>query len=121
MLESRAADLGIPVHSTICWRVEHLDLDAWGSRFTAAGRLSLTCPLPGAHQVENALAAALALTELGINDGPFSMASQWRDGRDAWNVSPDGRISCWTAPTTPRARGRWRTTWSDFFLSARSG
>jgi dihydrofolate synthase/folylpolyglutamate synthase len=45
-------------------------MDARGSRFLAAGprRLRIRCPLAGEHQVDNALAAAAALSALGLPD-----------------------------------------------------
>jgi dihydrofolate synthase/folylpolyglutamate synthase len=94
VLEARAAELGIPVVHNDEWRISDLDLDARGSRFqltqnrplahargsvsgsrspeteprpSGSGRpLHLTCPLAGEHQVENAVAAAAALTALDI-------------------------------------------------------
>ncbi len=47
------------------WSIEDLSIDARGSRFRLHD-LQVTCPLAGAHQVENARTAALALNELGF-------------------------------------------------------
>ena len=68
VLEARAAELGIAVSRTAEWQVEDLELDARGSRFRLLGEreLSIRCPLAGEHQVENAVTAAVALVELGI-------------------------------------------------------
>jgi dihydrofolate synthase/folylpolyglutamate synthase len=70
VLEQRAAQLSIPVDRTAAWPISHLELDACGSRFRLTGKsqLQITCPLAGEHQVENATAAALALTHLGVPD-----------------------------------------------------
>jgi dihydrofolate synthase / folylpolyglutamate synthase len=68
VLEARAAALGIPVTRTAEWKVEDLELDARGSRFRLSGprNLRIECPLAGEHQVENAIAAAIALDALRI-------------------------------------------------------
>jgi dihydrofolate synthase/folylpolyglutamate synthase len=65
VLEARAAELGVPVRHTRDWPVRELALTARGSEFTAGG-LRIRCPLAGEHQVENAVAAAMALAELGV-------------------------------------------------------
>jgi dihydrofolate synthase/folylpolyglutamate synthase len=68
-LQQRAGALGISVARTDDWRVEELELHRHGSRFLAAGprtAIRVECPLPGEHQVENALTAAVALLELGV-------------------------------------------------------
>jgi dihydrofolate synthase/folylpolyglutamate synthase len=67
-IAARAADLGVTIQRTTDWRVEDLELTRWGSRFTACGprKFSIRCPLAGEHQVENALAAVLALHTLGV-------------------------------------------------------
>jgi dihydrofolate synthase/folylpolyglutamate synthase len=48
------------------WAIEDLAIDAQGSRFRMRGR-QIVCPLAGAHQVENARTAAIALHELGVS------------------------------------------------------
>ena len=68
VLEGRAAELGIQVDRTCEWNVEGLAIDSRGSRFRLVGErtLDIACPLAGAHQVENAATAAIALARLGI-------------------------------------------------------
>ncbi|MBI5280713.1 MAG: bifunctional folylpolyglutamate synthase/dihydrofolate synthase [Candidatus Solibacter usitatus] len=69
VLEERAAETGSPLLSAAAWRVDHLELHPYGSRFHAAGpgaAVEVSCPLIGAHQVENALTAIAALSHLGI-------------------------------------------------------
>jgi dihydrofolate synthase/folylpolyglutamate synthase len=77
VLEARAAKLGIPVVRTEELQISALQLDARGSRFQLAQSrplpdghgsvpLQFNCPLPGEHQVENAVTAAAALSCLGI-------------------------------------------------------
>ncbi|MDQ6676237.1 MAG: bifunctional folylpolyglutamate synthase/dihydrofolate synthase [Acidobacteriota bacterium] len=79
------------VRRTSEWPVSDLDLHRRGSRFRAGG-LAIECPLAGAHQVENARTAAMALTLLGI--GPRQVErgiaqARW-PGRLEWIASsPD--------------------------------
>ena len=71
VLESRAAELGAPFISAEDFRLEDVDVHAYGSRFTARGDITveIDCPLVGAHQVENAATAITALHHLGISPG----------------------------------------------------
>jgi len=62
VLERRAAELEIPVTLTGSFEVRDLHVTARGSEFSG-----LKCPLAGEHQVENAIAAALALEALGVS------------------------------------------------------
>jgi dihydrofolate synthase/folylpolyglutamate synthase len=68
VLEHRALELDIPVHHSAEWRLENLQLDRYGSRFTlvAGESMEIVCPLAGMHQVENARTAAAALTVAGV-------------------------------------------------------
>jgi len=65
VLHDRAAELGVTVVHAGGWPVHNLEADARGSRFEVHG-LNLSCPLPGEHQVENAVTAAAALTALDM-------------------------------------------------------
>jgi dihydrofolate synthase/folylpolyglutamate synthase len=74
VLQHKALELGIPVTHSSAWRVEGLELDRFGSRFTlvadnAVGdeEIPIVCPLAGAHQVENARTAAAALSVFGVS------------------------------------------------------
>jgi dihydrofolate synthase/folylpolyglutamate synthase len=68
ILNARAQQLGVPAVNTTEWSLSAFDLDPRGSRFTARGPLEarIACPLPGEHQVENALTALSVLHRLGI-------------------------------------------------------
>lgn len=68
VLKARASALGIPVWQADSWGVEEVHLHARGSRFRATGpvTLDLEIPLPGEHQIGNALTALTALTALGV-------------------------------------------------------
>lgn len=64
ILETASAR-GVAVRETAEWQpVQDLTLDARGCRYFAGGS-RVICPLAGEHQVENSLAAALALDTLG--------------------------------------------------------
>jgi dihydrofolate synthase/folylpolyglutamate synthase len=69
-LLAQAAAMGSPVSRAADWSVENCVLDPRGSSFTIRGEdgcaINVRCPLAGAHQVENALTAAIALHELGM-------------------------------------------------------
>ncbi len=60
------------------WAITDLTLDERGSRFRLRD-LSITCPLAGQHQVENARTAAIALHQLGVS--PAGIATTRWPGR----------------------------------------
>lgn len=62
VLNSRATDLAIPVTRAEDFEIRDLNVTALGSRFSG-----LKCPLPGEHQVDNAVIAAQALIALGVS------------------------------------------------------
>lgn len=62
VLRARANEVAAPVIHAEQFKIENLEIDARGSRFSG-----LVCPLAGEHQVDNAVAAALALTALGFS------------------------------------------------------
>lgn len=69
VIDRRAAELSIPVARTEGWSIRELAVDARGSRFHLSGEreFEVACPLPGEHQVENAVTAVVALTRLGVS------------------------------------------------------
>ncbi|HTM47762.1 MAG TPA: folylpolyglutamate synthase/dihydrofolate synthase family protein [Bryobacteraceae bacterium] len=72
VLRGRASALGCPVTGAEEWTIEDCRQDAHGSRFTARrGKevVRVRCPLPGDHQVENAVTAVAALRVLDIPGG----------------------------------------------------
>jgi len=69
VLEAQARSRGVsPVWVAERWRAEELVLSREGGSFVAAGpaRIPVTCPLPGEHQVTNALTAVATLQLLGV-------------------------------------------------------
>ena len=67
VLNVRAAELHVRVQRAGEFLVEDLELLARSSRFSIPGIGDIVCPLPGEHQVENAVTAAVALAELGVS------------------------------------------------------
>ncbi len=65
VIQARAAELGCPVKRVEDVTVSDIAADAYGSRFTIDGE-TYRCPLPGHHQIDNAVAVILACRELGL-------------------------------------------------------
>jgi dihydrofolate synthase/folylpolyglutamate synthase len=69
-LLARAKVTGSGMTRAADWSVDDCSLNPRGSAFTIGrkgeGQMRLRCPLAGEHQVDNALAAAIALHEVGI-------------------------------------------------------
>jgi dihydrofolate synthase/folylpolyglutamate synthase len=94
VLARRAAELAIPVDKLEGWAVRDLDIDATGSRFHLSGsrQLQITCPLAGAHQVENAATAAIALARLGLPDRAIETgiaAAHWPGRLERVSLHPE--------------------------------
>ena len=95
VLEKRAAETGSELVRAADWRVDHLELHAYGSRFRAVGpvaEVQVDTPLIGAHQVENALTAIAALTRLGF--GPDLIrrgiaTTEWPGRLERIRTAPD--------------------------------
>jgi dihydrofolate synthase/folylpolyglutamate synthase len=68
VLDARAAELRVPVVASAEAQPSGPTLYPAGSDFTWAG-LRMHCPLPGEHQVQNALTAIAALDRLGVAPG----------------------------------------------------
>lgn len=67
--EARSAFPASPTQDVADWQISDLQLRPDGCHFTAfheGTRLLIECPLPGGHQVENSLTAAVALHQLGF-------------------------------------------------------
>jgi dihydrofolate synthase/folylpolyglutamate synthase len=78
VLMGKAEALSCPVVLTSDWRIKELELRADGCRIRTDG-VTIDCPLAGEHQVENALAAAIALDLLGVD--PAGIADTVWPGR----------------------------------------
>ena len=94
VLESRAAELGVPVSRTSDWSVSDLELHARGSRFTLTGErtLHIECPLAGEHQVENSVTAAVALVRLGVPDRTIELGiarARWPGRLEQISMNPE--------------------------------
>lgn len=83
VVESTAARLGVRITRTEEFEVTDLNLDPRGSSFSG-----LRCPLAGEHQVENAIAAALALRALGVSPAGIAEA-HWPGRIEHASPNPD--------------------------------
>ena len=64
----------VPVTLSSAWRIEDLEIDRFGSRFTLWRDevIPIECPLAGEHQVENARTAVAALSIFGVSAAAIS-------------------------------------------------
>ncbi len=81
VIEARARELGARVIAQQGAALTEVHVDARSSTFCLDGE-PLRCPLAGAHQVQNAVMAALALRELGVS--PDGIARTVWPGRLEW-------------------------------------
>lgn len=95
VIEQHAHETGAPLVHASAWRAEEAHEDAYGSRFAAtygARAIPVTCPLIGAHQIDNALTAVAALTELGVSAEAISVgiaATEWPGRLECVRRNPD--------------------------------
>jgi dihydrofolate synthase/folylpolyglutamate synthase len=101
VLDGRAAELHIPVMRTSDFEVRDLSITARGSEFSG-----LHCPLAGEHQVENAIAAALALKSLGVSPKGIENAT-WPGRLERISPNPDIILDGAHNPAGARALARY--------------
>lgn len=101
VMEARAAELGIRVVHAENFEVRDLEIDARGSRFSG-----LVCRLPGEHQVQNAVAAALALEVLGVSTQGIAEA-HWPGRLEHVAPNPDIILDGAHNPAGARALARY--------------
>jgi dihydrofolate synthase/folylpolyglutamate synthase len=101
VIESRAAKLGVPVTRTEEFVIEDLQVDARGSTFNG-----LRCPLAGEHQVENAVAAVLALRALGVPPDGIA-AAHWPGRLEHVSPNPDVILDGAHNPAGARALAKY--------------
>ena len=83
VLETRAAELHVPVTHFEDFEIRDLVIDARGSRFSG-----IVCPLAGEHQVDNAVTAALALRALDVSTDGIAEA-RWPGRIEHVSPNPD--------------------------------
>ena len=71
VIEGRARELRCPLYQTSELRPSKFEMDERGCRFELGGS-PLYCPLAGEHQLENCLAAILALRHMEVADGAIA-------------------------------------------------
>jgi dihydrofolate synthase/folylpolyglutamate synthase len=101
VLDRRAAELKIPVKHTSEFQVRDLQVTARGSEFSG-----IKCPLAGEHQIENALAAALALEALSISPKGIENAV-WPGRLERISPNPDIILDGAHNPAGARALARY--------------
>jgi dihydrofolate synthase/folylpolyglutamate synthase len=101
VLEARATQLNVPVRHAEDFEVRDLQIDARGSRFSG-----LHCPLAGEHQVDNAIAAALALESLGVDPRGIQDA-RWPGRLEHVAPNPDIILDGAHNPAGARALARY--------------
>lgn len=101
VLDARAAELRVPVKRAEDFEIRHLQMDARGSRFSG-----LICPLAGEHQVDNAVAAALALESLGV-DARGIRDTRWPGRLERVAPNPDIILDGAHNPAGARAVARY--------------
>ncbi len=69
------------------WELRNVQITKWNSTFEA-GDLSVTCPLAGAHQIENARTAAVSLHQLGVSTQGIAEA-KWPGRLQRIATNPD--------------------------------
>jgi dihydrofolate synthase / folylpolyglutamate synthase len=101
VLDRRAEELGISVRRSREFEVRDLIMTARGSEFSG-----LRCPLPGEHQVENAICAALALEALGVSPKGIENAV-WPGRLEQISPNPDIILDGAHNPAGARALARY--------------
>jgi len=101
VLEEHAADLGIAVKRTADFPVRDFEIDARGSSFSG-----IRVPLAGEHQVENAIAAALALESVGVSPRGIAEA-RWPGRLEHVSPNPDIILDGAHNPAGARALARY--------------
>ncbi|HEY3743363.1 MAG TPA: folylpolyglutamate synthase/dihydrofolate synthase family protein [Bryobacteraceae bacterium] len=90
VIENQARLVGAKFIDTGEWQIRDLKLTPRGCRYEATGNpnLLVECPLPGEHQVDNSLAAAVALAQLGV--GPAGIKrTQWPGRLELLSKNPE--------------------------------
>jgi len=101
VLEARAAQLNLRVSHAEDFEICDLQIDARGSRFSG-----LHCPLAGEHQVDNAVAAALALEFLNV-DARGIQDARWPGRLEHVAPNPDIILDGAHNPAGARALARY--------------
>ena len=101
VLDARAALVNVQVRHAEDFEIRDLQIDARGSRFSG-----LHCPLAGEHQVDNAVAAALALESLGVDPRGIQDA-RWPGRLEHVAPNPDIILDGAHNPAGARALARY--------------
>jgi len=101
VLDRRARDLAVAVTRAESFAITDLHVDARQSSFSG-----LICPLPGEHQVENVVTAALALQVLGVDPSGIAEA-RWPGRLEHVSPNPDVILDGAHNPAGARALAKY--------------
>jgi dihydrofolate synthase/folylpolyglutamate synthase len=105
VIRERAEAQHAPLIDSTALSIDHLEADAWGSRFTLDG-LRIECPLPGEHQIDNARTAVRCLREIGVPEEAIQSgiaATRWPTRLERVARNPDVVIDGAHNPAGARA------------------
>jgi dihydrofolate synthase/folylpolyglutamate synthase len=103
VLDARAAELGVRVRRVGDYPLRDVHVSARGCEFNG-----IACPLAGEHQLDNAVAAALALEELGVS--PKGIAeTRWPGRLECVSPNPDIILDGAHNPAGARALAQYLT------------
>jgi dihydrofolate synthase/folylpolyglutamate synthase len=91
VIQRRAAELAAPITATADVHLSNTELTAQGCSFEADG-IRYACPLPGKHQIDNALVAILACRHLKIETQAIQqglMETRWPGRLEYISHEPD--------------------------------
>jgi dihydrofolate synthase/folylpolyglutamate synthase len=106
ILDAQAAQLGVRVIHAADFAVNGIQLSDRSSSFVLESVGELHCPLAGEHQIENAVAAALALRELDVNPAGIEDA-HWPGRIEHISPNPDVILDGAHNPAGARALARY--------------
>jgi dihydrofolate synthase/folylpolyglutamate synthase len=101
VLSARAAELGLRVKGAEDYQARDVHVNARGCDFNG-----LHCPLAGEHQLDNAIAAVLALEELGVPPEGIAEA-RWPGRLECVSPNPDIILDGAHNPAGARALARY--------------
>src|SRR6185503_7549629 len=108
-LDRRAAELGVPVTKAAeRGHAGDVSCHARGCKFTLrdGNELHVDCPLPGAHQLANAVVAVAALEQMHVPDSSIERgiaSTRWRGRLDVASESPEVIVDGAHNPSGARA------------------
>ena len=110
VLDARAKELGVRVLRADDFRATGIECDARGGRFSGSGLSGLRVPLPGEHQIGNAITAVMALRELAVPDAAIEeglATTRWPGRLEYISPNPDVLLDGAHNPAGAQALARY--------------